>query len=214
MPAGGLFLTAGADVQKDRIEVSVWAWGRGLESWLVDHIVIEGGPGAAEAWAVLDGVLGSTWPHASGARLGLARLGIEEGQPMSMQALAGPPSAERAEGVPPSGANYVTGLIGELDTAVRDTSHRLGLTMTEVGALTRTFREVEQRLQYASGASISAMGIDNRRHLDPATIDLARAAHARIRRHNPALADAFDGAGATSDVTFVRQLAAIGSRLR
>ena len=44
VPAGGLFLTAGADVQKDRIEVDVWAWGRGLESWLVDHIVIEGGP--------------------------------------------------------------------------------------------------------------------------------------------------------------------------
>ena len=32
VPAGGLFLTAGADVQKDRIEVSVWAWGRGLEA--------------------------------------------------------------------------------------------------------------------------------------------------------------------------------------
>ena len=44
MPSGGLFLTAGADVQKDRIEVSVWAWGRGLTSWFVDHIVIDGGP--------------------------------------------------------------------------------------------------------------------------------------------------------------------------
>jgi phage terminase large subunit GpA-like protein len=51
VPAGGLFLTAGADVQKDRIEVNVWAWGRGLESWLVDHIVIEGGPDRHEAWA-------------------------------------------------------------------------------------------------------------------------------------------------------------------
>ena len=28
VPAGGLLLTAGADVQKDRIEVSIWAWGR------------------------------------------------------------------------------------------------------------------------------------------------------------------------------------------
>ena len=28
VPSGGLFLTAGADVQKDRIEVDVWAWGR------------------------------------------------------------------------------------------------------------------------------------------------------------------------------------------
>jgi len=44
VPAGGLFLTAGADVQKDRIEIDIWAWGRGLESWLVDHVVIEGGP--------------------------------------------------------------------------------------------------------------------------------------------------------------------------
>ncbi|MBM3556076.1 MAG: terminase, partial [Alphaproteobacteria bacterium] len=42
VPSGGLFLTAGADVQKDRIEVSVWAWGRGLTSWFVDHIVIDG----------------------------------------------------------------------------------------------------------------------------------------------------------------------------
>ena len=44
VPHRGLFLTAGADVQKDRIEVDVWAWGRGLESWLVEHIVIAGGP--------------------------------------------------------------------------------------------------------------------------------------------------------------------------
>ena len=50
VPSGGLFLTAGADVQKDRIEVDVWAWGRGLESWLVDHIVVEGGPEHAETW--------------------------------------------------------------------------------------------------------------------------------------------------------------------
>ena len=53
VPSGGLFLTAGADVQKDRIEVDVWAWGRGLESWLVDHIVIEGGPERAETWSEL-----------------------------------------------------------------------------------------------------------------------------------------------------------------
>jgi phage terminase large subunit GpA-like protein len=29
VPEGGLLLTAGVDIQKDRIEVSVWAWGRG-----------------------------------------------------------------------------------------------------------------------------------------------------------------------------------------
>src|SRR5512134_2853820 len=79
VPAGGLFLTAGADVQKDRIEVSIWAWGRGLESWLIDHVVINGGPGDAATWAQLSALLGETWPHASGVRLGLARLGIDTG---------------------------------------------------------------------------------------------------------------------------------------
>ncbi|HXF89299.1 MAG TPA: phage terminase large subunit family protein [Xanthobacteraceae bacterium] len=79
VPSGTLFLTAGADVQKDRIEVSVWAWGRGLESWLVDHLVIDGGPECAEAWARLSALLNRTWPHALGARLGLAKLGIDTG---------------------------------------------------------------------------------------------------------------------------------------
>ncbi|MCZ8272004.1 MAG: phage terminase large subunit family protein [Beijerinckiaceae bacterium] len=79
VPSGGLFLTAGADVQKDRIEVSIWAWGRDLTSWLVDHIVIDGGPDNPECWSELGSLLDRTWPHAHGARLGLAKLGIDTG---------------------------------------------------------------------------------------------------------------------------------------
>jgi phage terminase large subunit GpA-like protein len=79
VPERGLFLTAGADVQKDRIEVDVWAWGRRLESWLVDHLVIEGGPGSAASWSALDGLLARTWPHASGATMALSRLAIDTG---------------------------------------------------------------------------------------------------------------------------------------
>ena len=79
VPVGGLFLTAGADVQKDRIEVDVWAWGRGLESWLVDHIVIEGGPGDPACWQNLTDLLGRTWAHASGQHLTIARLAIDTG---------------------------------------------------------------------------------------------------------------------------------------
>jgi phage terminase large subunit GpA-like protein len=79
VPMGGVLLTAGADVQKDRIEVSVWAWGRGLESWLVDHIVIDGGPGEATAWSELTALLGENWPHAAGTRVGLGRLAIDTG---------------------------------------------------------------------------------------------------------------------------------------
>jgi len=79
VPAGGLFLTAGADVQKDRIEIDVWAWGRGLESWLVDHVVIEGGPGDTKAWSELNLLLDRTWCHQTGAALRIAKLAIDSG---------------------------------------------------------------------------------------------------------------------------------------
>lgn len=79
IPAGGLFLTAGADVQKDRVEVDVWAWGRGLESWLIDHIVIEGGPEHSQSWAQLDALLSRTWSHASGAEMAISKLAIDTG---------------------------------------------------------------------------------------------------------------------------------------
>ncbi len=79
VPAGGLFLTAGADVQKDRIEVDVWAWGRGLESWLVDHLVLNGGPGDPACWQQLTNLLGRTWVHAAGQPMTLARLAIDTG---------------------------------------------------------------------------------------------------------------------------------------
>ncbi len=79
VPAGGLFLTAGADVQKDRIEVDVWAWGRGGTSWLVDHIVIEGGPDHQGAWSELTRLLDRTWIHQNGAHLRLAKLAIDTG---------------------------------------------------------------------------------------------------------------------------------------
>ncbi len=79
VPKHGLFMTAGADVQKDRIEVDVWAWGRGLESWLVDHIVIPGGPDDPAAWAALAQLLTQTWPHENGPHLTIAKLAIDSG---------------------------------------------------------------------------------------------------------------------------------------
>jgi phage terminase large subunit GpA-like protein len=79
VPQQGLFLTAGADVQKDRIEVDVWAWGRGLESWLVDHMVIDGGPGSEACWRRLSDLLGQIWVQTNGAPMTIARLAIDTG---------------------------------------------------------------------------------------------------------------------------------------
>src|SRR5690606_3166754 len=79
VPHGALILTAGADVQRDRIEIDVWGWGENLESWLVDHVVLEGDTAREEVWGDLTEFLGETWPHAGGARMALARLAIDTG---------------------------------------------------------------------------------------------------------------------------------------
>jgi len=50
VPKGGLYLTAGVDVQRNRWEITVYAWGRGMESWVVDVVQIEGNPAVDEEW--------------------------------------------------------------------------------------------------------------------------------------------------------------------
>ena len=78
-PEGVLILTAGADVQRDRIEIDIWGWGRNLESWLVDHVVLDGDTARPEIWASLSDFLRRTWPHVSGVPMALARLAIDSG---------------------------------------------------------------------------------------------------------------------------------------
>ena len=79
VPGCGLILTAGADVQHDRIEVDIWAWGRRLTSALVEHIVLEGDTSREEVWGKLTALLGQTWRHENGARMRIARLAIDSG---------------------------------------------------------------------------------------------------------------------------------------
>jgi phage terminase large subunit GpA-like protein len=79
VPAGGLMLTAGADVQKDRIEVSIWAWGQEKTCWLVEHRVLIGEPGQPRVWQALSALLNESWRQASGVELHLEGLGIDSG---------------------------------------------------------------------------------------------------------------------------------------
>ena len=45
--------TAGVDVQKDRLEASIVAWGQGEEAWLLDHLILPGDTARPEVWADL-----------------------------------------------------------------------------------------------------------------------------------------------------------------
>jgi phage terminase large subunit GpA-like protein len=79
VPRGGLFLTAGADVQKDRIEVEIAAWGRGKESWSVDYRVFEGDTSRAAVWEKLTGLLNESFTTESGLELPIMQLAVDSG---------------------------------------------------------------------------------------------------------------------------------------
>jgi len=49
--------TAGVDVQKDRLEASVVAWGPGEEGWLIDHLILPGDTARPEVWESLHDAL-------------------------------------------------------------------------------------------------------------------------------------------------------------
>ena len=79
VPESGLLLVGGADVQKDRIEASVWAFGRGKEAWLVEHRVLMGDTARDGVWKALAAMLSESWTHTSGAALPLVRFAIDTG---------------------------------------------------------------------------------------------------------------------------------------
>ncbi len=80
VPEGGLFLTAGADVQRDRIEVEVVAWGRQRESWSVDYRVLLGDTAKAGVWNKLSAMLEERFPHArTGAGMIIERMAVDSG---------------------------------------------------------------------------------------------------------------------------------------
>jgi phage terminase large subunit GpA-like protein len=79
VPAGSVCLTAGVDVQIDRYEVSVYGWGRGLESWLVDHHVVPGDPTHPEVQSALMSTLDERYRHADGVTMPVIAVAVDAG---------------------------------------------------------------------------------------------------------------------------------------
>jgi phage terminase large subunit GpA-like protein len=63
LPTGVAMLTAGVDVQDDRLEIEVVGWGNGEESWSIAYEVLYGDPSTAELWGRLDAFLGQRYYH-------------------------------------------------------------------------------------------------------------------------------------------------------
>ncbi|MDJ0594903.1 MAG: phage terminase large subunit family protein [Pleurocapsa sp. MO_226.B13] len=79
VPNGGLILTAGVDVQAERLEVAIVAWGRGEESWVIRYEKILGDPLKPDVWEQLAHVTSQPYPHQSGAELRVRAACIDSG---------------------------------------------------------------------------------------------------------------------------------------
>lgn len=69
IPAAAAALTAGVDVQQNRFELQVMAWGPGAERWVVDYRIIAGDPKHVETQAALIEALSRRYAHALGVHL-------------------------------------------------------------------------------------------------------------------------------------------------
>lgn len=79
VPAGVLWISAGADTQDDRLEVEFVGFGIGEESWGLDHVVIEGNPDTPEVWLRLEDQLNRMFVREDGARLPVSIMLIDSG---------------------------------------------------------------------------------------------------------------------------------------
>lgn len=79
VPARVLVLTAGIDMQQDRLEVEVVGWAEGDESWSVDYHVIWGDPLEDETWDDLDDYLARPFEREGGGTMRVAMACLDTG---------------------------------------------------------------------------------------------------------------------------------------
>lgn len=79
VPDGGLVVVAAVDVQDDRFECAMWAFGERDQMWLFDFIVLPADPGREEDWKTLDALLETEYSHESGAMMTPRAVAIDTG---------------------------------------------------------------------------------------------------------------------------------------
>jgi phage terminase large subunit GpA-like protein len=72
-------LTAGVDVQDDRVEIEVVGWGADEESWSIAHEVVEGDTQEPLVWEVVDAFLKRMWRRADGREFEVMAACIDSG---------------------------------------------------------------------------------------------------------------------------------------
>ncbi|MCK5748505.1 MAG: phage terminase large subunit family protein [Oricola sp.] len=78
-PEGVVAITAGVDVQDDRLEAEVIGWGVSQESWSLQYHVLHGDPAQSKVWDDLDTVLQQTIQSSDGRTLSIACACVDSG---------------------------------------------------------------------------------------------------------------------------------------
>ena len=79
-----ILLTAGVDIQDDRIEVEVMGWGLEEETWSIDYHIIFGDPSANNIWQELDMILTKTYELPNKTKLKIVSTCIDSGHHTNM----------------------------------------------------------------------------------------------------------------------------------
>lgn len=79
VPDGAGLLTAGVDVQGDRLEIEVLAWGLASETWSMETRILPGDPTKPDVWRDLDDYLLAPWQHVNGQPMRIVCTCIDTG---------------------------------------------------------------------------------------------------------------------------------------
>lgn len=79
VPSDVVLLTAGVDVQGDRLEALIYGWGVGYEWWLIDRRIIRGSIDRPETRAELEATLRHEYTHEALGRIHIAAACIDSG---------------------------------------------------------------------------------------------------------------------------------------
>lgn len=79
IPDDVLLLTAGVDVQNDRLEVEVVGWGIDEISWGISYKIFYGDPGQVAVWNQLDSYLEKEWLCNNGSKMAVTATCVDSG---------------------------------------------------------------------------------------------------------------------------------------
>jgi len=79
VPDGVVLLTAGVDIQDDRLEVVVKGWGLKDESWFIDKRIFWGSPDRADVWKQLDDYYDTPFSFANGLQRRIQSMCVDSG---------------------------------------------------------------------------------------------------------------------------------------